>query len=172
MRGFGQPVPGAPPAGVNYVVGTPAQTPVLRPLRQPIFDTEVFPAAGTNVLSLFSNPRTTATGVAKDARDTNMTQASQLGTPLEFDLVGFNVELQRGTPLDDSNTLYSRGEFVWFFGQNTVWLNVPLTRIPEGIGLAGMVDLDGNAAPVEKSVLSNGWPIVQNLYNLAQRRAA
>jgi hypothetical protein len=164
-RGFGQPVQGAPPAGVNYVVGTPAQTPVLRPLRQPIFDTEVYPAGGIATLRLFTNSTTFAAGGAKLSRHTNMTQSGQLGTPLEFDLVGFNVEIERGTSKDDHDTLYRTGQFIWFFGQNTIWLNVPLSRIPEGIGLYGQISQDGNAAPVEKSVLVNGWPIVQNLYN-------
>ena len=36
MSYLGQAAVGAPRGGVQYVVGTPPQTPVLRPLRQPL----------------------------------------------------------------------------------------------------------------------------------------
>jgi hypothetical protein len=102
--------------GVQYVVGTPAQTPVLRPLRQPIYDSEIYPAAGVRELQVFVNNTTFAAGGAKTENDTNLTQGGSLGTPLEFDLVGFTMEFDRAADpavMADSNTLYNNGVFIW-----------------------------------------------------------
>ena len=44
-----------PEGGVQYVVGTPAQTAVLRPLRQPLYDTEFLATGATAVVQLFSD---------------------------------------------------------------------------------------------------------------------
>lgn len=155
--------------GAQYVVGSPPATPVLRPLKQPMYDTEVYPAAGVGRLQFFVNAANiAATGAAKTLADTNMTQNGQLGSPLEFDLIGFNVEVARGTTLDDHNGIFNTGVFQWVFGPSTPWLTVPLTRIPEGVAQSGA--LDGAAAAV--SILSNGTPHVTNFYNFAVDRRA
>ena len=77
--------PAGPRSGVQYVVGTPPQTPVLRPLRQPLYDSELITNGQTQKVSLFvDNKRFALTGVAKTEADTNMTQSGQLGFPLNF----------------------------------------------------------------------------------------
>jgi hypothetical protein len=156
--------------GAQYVVGSPPATPVLRPLKQPMYDTEVYPAAGAGRIQFFVNSATiAATAAAKTLADTNMTQNGQLGTPLEFDLIGFNIELARGIPRADNNGAMNTGVFQWVFGQNTPWLTVPVTRIPEGVGLAGAL---ATAAGGEVSILSNGTPHVTNFYNFSVDRRA
>lgn len=147
--------------GVQYVVGTPPQTPVLRPLRQPLYDSEKFVDGETTKRSLFSDVKKFSDGSEKTECDTNMTQNSSLGYPLEFDLVGFLVELERGATREQHNDIYNKVVFKWFFGQNVPWLRVKLTKLPEGIGPAGSVGTGG----AEVSIISNGWGVVTNFYN-------
>lgn len=151
--------------GVQYVVGTPPQTPVLRPLRQPLYDTEKLTDGQTLPVTLFTDNKKFADGTTKLECDTNMTQSGQLGYPLEFDLVGFLAELQRGATRSQFNDIYNKIVWKWFFGQNVPWLRIKLTKIPEGIGSTGSVSIDGNAAPAEASIISNGWGVVTNFYN-------
>jgi hypothetical protein len=151
--------------GIQYVVGTPPQTPVLRPLRQPLYDTEKLANGQTLKAQLFVDNKKFADGTPKSECDTNMTQSGQLGYPLEFDLVGFLTELERGTTRTQSNDIYNKVVFKWFFGQNVPWLRIKLTKMPEGIGATGSVAIDGNAAATEASIISNGWGVVTNFYN-------
>ncbi|MGH8897021.1 MAG: hypothetical protein ACRDZ4_08380, partial [Egibacteraceae bacterium] len=94
-----------PKQGVQYVSGTPPQTPVLRPLRQPLYDTEIFTNGDTQQV-LFTDNKKFAGGTAKSLADTNMPQSGTLGFPLEFDHVGFTFEFERGTSRPDFNILY------------------------------------------------------------------
>lgn len=157
--------------GAQYVVGSPPATPVLRPLKQPMYDTEIYPTAGVGRLQFFVNSSTiAATGAAKTLAETNMTQNGQLGTPLEFDLIGFNFEPQRAsiaTTLADLDLVTNTGVWAWIFGQNTPWLTVPVTRIPEGVGIAGFAAGAGPFLGV-----SQGTPHVTNFYNFAVDRKA
>jgi hypothetical protein len=150
--------------GVQYVVGTPPQTPVLRPLRQPLYDSEFLADGQSGTVSFFQDNKKFATGAQKQAVDTNMTQSGQLGYPLEFDLVGFLFELQRGATRLQSNSIYNSCVWQWFFGQNVPWLRAKLTKIPEGIAASGSVST-GTAQATEASIISNGWGVVTNFYN-------
>jgi hypothetical protein len=83
MAYMGQAAPAAAArTGIQYVVGTPPQTPVLRPLRQPIYDTEKLVNGATAKLQLFSDHKKFADGTAKTEADTNQTQSGALGYPL------------------------------------------------------------------------------------------
>jgi len=161
---MGQMAQGAARTGVQYVVGTPPQTPVLRPLRQPLYDSEKLVNGQTNKRSLFVNNTKFQDGTDKNECDTNMTQSGQLGYPLEFDLVGFLVELERGTTRLQSNDIYNHIVFKWFFGQNVPWLRIKLTKLPEGIAASGSVST-GTGDATEASIISNGWGVVTNFYN-------
>ncbi|MGH8898199.1 MAG: hypothetical protein ACRDZ4_14560 [Egibacteraceae bacterium] len=165
MSYMGQAAPaGIQRTGVQYVVGTPPQTPVLRPLRQPLYDTEKLTNGQTGTVSLFADNKKFADGAQKLECDTNMTQSGQLGYPLEFDLVGFLTELERGTTRLQQNDVYNKLVFKWFFGQNVPWLRIKLTKMPEGIGQTGSVST-GTGDAVEASIVSNGWGVVTNFYN-------
>ena len=160
--------------GAQYVVGSPPATPVLRPLKQPMYDTEIYPAAGAGRIQFFANAATiAATGAAKTLAETNMTQNSQLGTPLEFDLIGFNSEIERSqlvTAQADRDLIFNTGVWQWIFGQNTPWLTVPVTRIPEGVA-----SVYGGTTTVAATTIqgaSNGTPHVTNFYNFAVDRRA
>jgi len=157
--------------GAQYVVGSPPATPVLRPLKNPLYDTEVYPAAGVGRLQFFTNAQTiAATGAAKTLADTNMTQNGQLGTPLEFDLVGFNSEIAKGVPVADFNGIFNTGVWQWIFGNNTPWLTVPVTRIPEGLQTTGAATTTVAATTI--TLLSQGVPHVSNFYNFSVDRKA
>jgi len=144
--------------GVQYVTGTPPQTPVLRPLRQPLYDTEELTDGATGSVILFTDHKKFASGATKTECDTNLTQDGQLGYPLEFDLIGFLGEAERGIDSADHDDIYNKIVFKWFFGANVPWLRVPLTKIPEGIGKSGAGTTD---MPV------NGWPVVTNFFNFS-----
>lgn len=163
--GQAQMAPGQQRTGIQYVVGTPPQTPVLRPLRQPLYDTEKLTNTQTLKSQLFADNKKFSDGTPKAECDTNLTQSGQLGYPLEFDLVGFLVELERGTSRSDHNDIYTKIVFKWFFGQNVPWLRIRLTKLPEGIGTTGSVSIDGNSSGTEESIISNGWGVVTNFYN-------
>lgn len=164
MSYMGQAVPDAAQrTGVQYVVGTPPQTPVLRPLRQPLYDSEKLTNGQTQSALLFTDNRKFQDGTQKTEADTNMTQSGQLGYPLEFDLVGFLVELGRGTTRTQHNDIYNKVVYKWFFGQNVPWLRIKLTKLPEGIGSSGSVST--TVAATEASIISNGWGVVTNFYN-------
>lgn len=119
MAAMGQAQQGAAQArtGIQYVVGTPPQTPVLRPLRQPLYDTEKLTNGQTTKAQLFADNKKFADGTTKLECDTNMTQSGSLGYPLEFDLVGFLTELERGATRAQHNDIYTKIVFKWFFGQ-------------------------------------------------------
>ncbi len=158
----------APPkVGVQYVVGTPPATPVLRPLRQPIYDSDIYLAAGTRELRLFVDNRNfPSTGAAKDERATNLPQPSSLGTPLEFDLVGFQTSIEKRTVqaanvFADLSVLYQNCVFNWFFGQTVRWLQIRLEKVPDGVSLFG------NTTNTAETIISNGWPVVNNFMNFA-----
>jgi hypothetical protein len=163
MSYMGVQTQGAQRTGVQYVVGTPPQTPVLRPLRQPLYDTEKLTTGMTGSVSLFADNKKFADGTQKLECDTNMTQSGQLGYPLEFDLVGFLTEMERGTTRSQQNDIYNKIVFKWFFGQNVPWLRIKLTKMPEGIGSSGSVSTTVPAT--EASIISNGWGVVTNFYN-------
>ncbi len=167
MNGMGQAQQLSP--GVQYVVGTPAQTPVLRVLRQPIHDSEELANAATATNQLFTNRQTFNSGAAKIFPiDTNMTQDGSLGTPLEFDLVGFNHEVQRGVAataltLAELKDVYTKAGFTWIFGQNTIWLQTRITRIPYGVGESGSVST--GVVTATPFLFSNGIPGAKNIFS-------
>jgi len=149
----------------QYVLGSPSQKPVLRPLRQFLHDCAKY-GAGLNVSKreLFVDRKKFADGTAKDESHTNMPSDGQLGTPLEFDLIGFQGFLQYGTEKENFDDFYNKGVFKWVFGQQTVWLNTKLTLIPQGIGPTG------STTENLTSILANGWGTVNNFYNFTNHR--
>jgi len=149
----------------QYVLGSPRQEPVLRPLRQNLHDAAKYQLGATITRrELFVKRTTFADGTAKDESHNNMPSEGQLGTPLEFDLIGFQGFLQWGIDIINFMPFYNHGVFKWIFGQQTVWLNAKITEIPQGIGPFG--------ATTENltSVLSGGWPTINNFYNFTNHR--
>ena len=155
--------------GVQYVVPGDPGRPKLRAIRQPIHDSEIIGTALADV-TLFNNKATFNTGAVKGPSDTNMLDNGKLGTPNEFDLIGFQFELERPNAIEaaglifyDKNRIYNRGSFSWLFG-NIPWLtNVKLTKVPEGIGQVGSIADSGVAGM--PYITSNGVGANVNFLN-------
>lgn len=132
-------------------VKQPAPRAALRALKQPVFDSvDLGSAAAVPNVTFFQSPIGTQlpiSGAVKTIRDTNLSQAGQLGVPSEFDLFGFQIAFyynlgNRGNAAQgaafctDFNNVYEAGVFQFFFGLQRPWAQIPLTRIPAGNFLA------------------------------------
>jgi len=144
------------------VTGTSPQTARLRPLRNPLTDTEKCVAATPYTkLEFFVNRRTFLDGTPKRENHNNMTSDGQLGSPLEFDFIGLTGKPNYGISLVNWNALYNAGVLRWLFHQNVQWLNVKLTELPSGIAPTGFT------TETTSSILANGQQNVNNFYNMA-----
>lgn len=143
------------------VVGTPQQTARLRPLRNPLFDTaKMVAATGYTRVEFFTSRRQFADGSAKNDSHTNLTADGQLGSPLEFDLLGLTTKLYLGTSLVNINAFYNAGVFRWFFHQNVPWLNLKLTEMPSGIAPSGFT------TEATSTIFANGVQSLNNFFNM------
>lgn len=109
-----------PRTGVEYVPWPPPMTPVLRALRQPLLDTEFYPAAGCITrLTFFADCWQFADGRSKGAGDTTVHQSGSLGYPLQYDVRWIEVHLT-GDP-EDVKRIVSSMAVTLYFGCNTPW---------------------------------------------------
>lgn len=147
-------------------VSRPAPAGYVRALRNPLYDTDDILAAPTAQLRLYQIPigQLNASAVRKTEADTNLSQAGQLANPQMFDLHGFQVEVEPGTVIADMILLYTRGVFEFSFGTQRIWLQVPLSRIPQGTAIFGVA----GGAVVPSPNLFNGWPSVREYYPFVQ----
>ena len=124
----------------------------LRPLKQPLYDTGLILTAGVQRVQFFNAPIGGALGAAvKSEADTNLTQSGMIGRPAEFDLYGFQLELQIvgddcPNTVRDLNLIYDTSAFEFFFGQQRPWLQVPAQEIPNGPGIEGAFSTADDAA--------------------------
>ena len=110
----------------------PSPRAVLRPLKQPLYDTIRFDALCFNgKWDLFSRPigQSGYSGWSQTEVETNMTQAAQLGPPEEFDLWGFRAEMESHMSLRDRRRFLEHCVWRFWFGDR-VWYSGPLTMIP------------------------------------------
>jgi hypothetical protein len=147
---------------------------LLRPLQQPLYDTEVIPAAGTPIEIVFFQRQlgqTTAFGgTTKTEAETNLQQPGQLANPLEFSLFGFLFEVEPATVLADFQQIYARSAFIFTYTGNRVYLSIPTTRIPQGISPEGFASTTVGATTL--STVHNGVGHVSNLYKFTIGRSA
>jgi len=163
-------------AGRTLVVSSPQPRATLRPLKQPRYDTENIPSAGTaNTLNFFQRPIGQAfanapVGTGKTLADTNMQQAGQLGTPTEFDVWGFNVRTNVTITQADHQIAMDQGVFTFNFGQGRPWLQTQLRDIPAGVDSHGSMAVDGAGALDVRQIITNGMPSIKELYSFAVGR--
>ncbi len=148
---------------------------ILRKLQQPLYDTNVIDdAGGFNLMQFFLLPVGQPMPVAggnKSEVDTNMTQASQLGTPEEFSLKGFQFEYFHEDPsniidfANDQFAMYDESVFTFFFSNNRPWLQVPLSRIPSGTMLTGTGSSGDTTGTVEFGFVHQGEASVKEYYD-------
>lgn len=168
-------IPNKYPLAIN----SPLDRAYLRPLQEPLYDTEVIlVAGGPSQVVFFQRPisQNTAQGsLAKTEAETNLNQSSMLDYPREFSVLGFNIILDSMTCLRNSARLYHRAWFAFTFSGRRPYLQIPLHRIPQGVGLDGGVAA-ANAAAAGSNLLASatsmGMKHVANYYKFNLGRAA
>lgn len=154
------------PSSYPYAYSAPLPSAILRPLQQMLYDTEIIPAAGTpNELRFFQRQlgQTTAFGgVQKSIAETNIQQPGQLANPLEFSLFGFLFEVMPGTTLADFVAVYTTSAFSFLYTGNRVYLQIPLTRIPQGVSPEGFAAVP--AAGAASIMVHNGVGHTSNFW--------
>jgi hypothetical protein len=146
----------------KIVKGVPAA--IVRSYKEPLYDSEVILAsAPAREFTLYQKP------VGQNMNDlvtvktflyTNQTQAGSLGTPLSFDVYGFNARLWGGVATKTSTVgnftlVMAAGVAEIIFGQDTKFLTIPIEDVPSGVDTEGMGATD---AP------HIGWGISDNMY--------
>lgn len=118
--------------------GVPAA--VVRSYKEPLYDADdVLAATPALERELFQRPlgQTTAAGTVKTLLQTNMRNAGQLGTPLSFDVYGFNVRYPKDIVLADFRAITAAGVFQFIVGSDTFYLTVPIEDMPAGVDISG-----------------------------------
>jgi hypothetical protein len=142
--------------------GVPAA--IVRSYKQPLYDSEIILAsAPQREFTLYQKPvgQTLNDGVTvKTFLYSNQTQAGSLGTPLSFDVFGYNCRIW-GSP---ASKLLSIGNYTLVeaagvaqvvFGQDTTFLTIPIEDVPSG------VDTEGQAVTDAPHI---GWGVSDNIY--------
>jgi hypothetical protein len=118
----------------GVVLSRQAPAGLTRAYRQPIYDRDILPAGPIAQVILFQRPlgQTNSAAVVKTEMDTNLTMAGQLPFPQFFHLFGFQFEVAQTAVIADMLLIYPTGVFTFTFGTNRKWLEVPMTRVPNG----------------------------------------
>jgi len=165
---------------------------VQRRYRQPVYDEEKIGAnAAPTSIQLFAKRRgeTDAAGHQKTIRDTNILANGALGALQEFMLVGFNIMLDWNVLVVDSpsadagaqgNELFvvkgiiNDGFFQFQFGRQQPIVEVPLDRIPFGIGPHGCISIALGNVTIPASdvshIITNGVPSAKEFFDIRERR--
>jgi len=129
----------------KIVKGVPAA--VVRSYKEPLYDSEVMLASDPDAeMVLYSRPvgQFLVDGVTrKTLLFTNQTQAGALGTPLSFDLYAHNARLigsltTKTVTKGNYDLVFAAGVAQVVFGQDSVFLTVPLEDVPSGVDTEGL----------------------------------
>lgn len=158
----------------QIVKETQAGRAALRPLKQPLYDTGHLPSGvAVNRLAFFQaaiGSPIVAAGALKTEADTNLQQSGQIGRPLEFRLFAFRLEIQSDAADLQNNAanfhaIYDEGAFQFLFAQQKPWYEGPVTDIPNGAGLEGLLVTADDGTPTEYGALKNGIGSCKQLYD-------
>lgn len=177
------PVGSGIPNNYPLAINSPLDRAYLRPLQEPLYDTEEYVFTANNVttqLTYFQRPisqNTAAGNIQKDISDTNINQSSMLDYPREFSILGFNVVFDSTIGLRALGNIIRRAAFSFVFSGRRPYLQCPLDRIPAGQGLEGAVaagsispsSLNGSAVI---SCFKNGMGHIANYYKFNLGRSA
>jgi hypothetical protein len=119
---------------------------VVRSYKEPLYDSELIRAASpSDELVLYSKPvgQTLNDGTTrKTLLMTNQNAASQLGTPLSFDVYAHNARLttlvNKIVSVGNYNLIEAKGVAQVVFGQDTVFLTIPIEDVPSGVDTEGL----------------------------------
>lgn len=110
----------------------------LRPMQQPIYDTEVLPKKNTPYELRFMQRQlgqnTLHGDYVKTIAFTNLVQPAQLSNPLEFSLFGFQLYVfdKHGEIVDrrERGRVFGQAAFTFTYTGNRIYLQVPAYLIP------------------------------------------
>lgn len=124
----------------KVVKGVPAA--IVRSYKEPLYDSvQILAATPATERIFFQRPlgQTLEDGATtKTLLHTNLTQGGQLGTPLSFDIYGYNLRLPKAITKGNYNLIEAAGVIQVQFGQDTVFLTVPMEEIPSGADTEGL----------------------------------
>jgi hypothetical protein len=171
MQGIPNPYP--------LAINTPLDRAYLRPLQEPLYDSEVLnPAAAPNSLTYYQRPisqSTAALNMIKTEAETNINQSSMLDYPREFSILGFNVTLDSTIGMKSAAEIYRRAWFSFTFSGRRPYLQIPLERIPHGVGIEGALATTAAADGTHSGILAqgkNGMGHIANYYKFNLGRSA
>ncbi len=132
----------------KIVKGLPAA--IVRSYKEPLYDSEnILAATPAREFTLYSKPvgQTLNSTTVKTFLFTNQTQASTLGTPLSFDVYGFNkriwgLETQKSISKGNYDLVEAAGVAEVIFGQDTKFLTIPIEDVPSGADTEGLGTTD------------------------------
>jgi len=114
-----------------YDFNVPMPRAVLRPLKNPLFDTESA-SPDDERLTMFEKPigHKYTDGTIKTPRDTNMTQASCLPPPIRFDFYRWRTEFDPAVKIEDVLSFRFNSRISFRFGPGGSWFSSPLSYVP------------------------------------------
>ncbi len=116
------------------MVGQPPTYPVLRPIKQTMYSRVTARMGTTRLIGFqYAMGMLDEMGVPTTASDTNMYQAGQLGTPLEYDVAKVGIHpFGAGREYKEKwdRFLTYNPEFAWVFGGQTRWLTYAVCMMP------------------------------------------
>jgi hypothetical protein len=139
MYGLSGPVGSGVPNPYPLAVNEPLSRAYLRPLQEPLYDTEAFNfAAWPNFLVYFqrpiSQPAQANTIIPnKTEAETNMNQSSMLDYPREFSILGFNIAFDSTIGIQNLSSIFRRAFIQFVFSGRRPYLQCPLNRMPQGV---------------------------------------
>jgi hypothetical protein len=166
------------PASYPYAQSMPLPSAILRPLQQPIYDTENLPAGAPSAVTeiIFFQRQlgqtTASNALIKTTAETNLQQPGQLANPVEFSLFGFYIEVQPDTTLADFVQVYKQSVFVYTYTGNRVYLQIPLTRMPQGVAPEGFAAAAVGGAILAAQNIHNGVGHPSSMYKFTIGRSA
>ncbi len=143
MNGLAGPVGTGIPNAYPLALNQPLDRAYLRPLQEPLYDTEVFNfTTPPSSMTYYQRPisQTDASGlITKTEAETNLNQSSMLDYPREFSILGFNIAMDSTIGLKTSTLIYRRAFFQFTFSGRRPYLQIPLHRIPQGQSVQGAI---------------------------------
>jgi hypothetical protein len=141
MGAMGGPVGSGVPNQYPLAISTPLDRAYLRPLQQPVYDTEAFPFTAPPLqLTWFTRPNASTTQFCNQSKflsETNLNQSAMLDYPREFSILGFTYSLDSTIGLKAQGNILRRAWFEFTFSGNRPYLQIAADRLPAGIGLEG-----------------------------------
>jgi hypothetical protein len=171
----GTGIPNPYPLAINQ----PLDRAYLRPLQEPLYDTEVLDfTSPAQQLTYFQRPisqSTAALAITKTPAETNLNQSSMLDYPREFSILGFNIEFDSTIGIKSVAAAYRRAFFLFTFSGRRPYLQIPFMRIPQGMGLEGAIASTVAAGATDSGktgFAKNGMGHIANYYRFNLGRSA